>query len=75
MGDGWCGEALGKGDAAIAFEGGWLDPFMSSTYPKVTYAWAPMPVGSTGKPVTISYTVSLLDGRGLGQQGLRLRPA
>jgi len=58
MGAGWCGEALGKGDVAIAFEGGWLDPFMSSTYPDVKYAWAPMPVGSSGAPVTISYTVS-----------------
>lgn len=58
MGDGWCGEALGKGDAAIVFEGGWLDPYMTSTYPDLKYAWAPMPVGSSGSPVTISYTVS-----------------
>lgn len=58
MGDGWCGEALGKGDVAIAFEGGWLDPYMTSTYPDAKYAWAPMPVGSTGAPVTISFTVS-----------------
>ena len=28
LGAGWCGEALGKGSAAIAFEGGWLDPYM-----------------------------------------------
>jgi len=58
MGDGWCGEALGKGDAAIAFEGGWLDPFMSSTYPDIKYQWAPMPTGTTGSPVTLAYTVS-----------------
>lgn len=58
MGDGWCGDALGKGHAAIAFEGGWLDPFMSSTYPDITYAWAPVPTGSSGSPVTISYTAS-----------------
>ena len=36
MGDGWCGDALGKGDAAIVFEGGWLDPAMTSTYPDTT---------------------------------------
>jgi multiple sugar transport system substrate-binding protein len=58
MGDGWCGDAIGKGDAAVIFEGGWLDPAMTSTYPNVHYAWAPVPTGSTGKPVTISFTVS-----------------
>jgi multiple sugar transport system substrate-binding protein len=58
MGDGWCGEALGKGDAAAIFEGGWLDPFMTSTYPTVKYAWNEMPVGTSGTPVTISFTVS-----------------
>jgi multiple sugar transport system substrate-binding protein len=24
LGSGWCGEALGKGNAAIIFEGNWL---------------------------------------------------
>ena len=43
MGDDWCGTSLGKHHAAIAFEGGWLDPAMSSTYPDVKYAWAQMP--------------------------------
>ena len=58
MGAGWCGEALGKKSAAIAFEGGWVDPFMSETFPDVKYDWAPVPTGSSGKPVTISFTVS-----------------
>jgi multiple sugar transport system substrate-binding protein len=58
LGDGWCGDALGKGHVAMIFEGGWLDPAMSSTYPDVKYAWAAMPTGSSGSPVTISYTVS-----------------
>ena len=58
MGSGWCGEALGKGQAAFAFEGGWLDPFMTSTFPDVKYAWGQMPTGSSGSPVTISFTVS-----------------
>ncbi len=57
MGDGWCGDALGKKHAAIIFEGGWLDPAMES-FPDVKYAWATMPTGSSGKPVTISFTVS-----------------
>jgi multiple sugar transport system substrate-binding protein len=58
LGSGWCGEALGKKQVAMTFEGGWLDPAMVGTYPDVKYAWAEMPTGSSGKPVTISYTVS-----------------
>jgi multiple sugar transport system substrate-binding protein len=58
MGDGWCGDSLGKKHAAIIFEGGWLDPAMTSTYPSVKYQWAVMPTGSSGQPVTISFTVS-----------------
>lgn len=58
LGSGWCGEALGKKQVAFAFEGGWLDPFMTSTYPDVKYTWAEMPTGSSGSPVTISFTVS-----------------
>jgi multiple sugar transport system substrate-binding protein len=58
MGDGWCGDSLGKKHAAIAFEGGWLDPAMTSTYPAVKYAWGQFPTGSSGNPVTISYTAS-----------------
>lgn len=58
MGAGWCGDALGQGLSAIAFEGGWLDPAMTSTYPDSPYAWAPVPTGSSGSPVTISFTAS-----------------
>ena len=58
LGSSWCGEALGKKQVAMIFEGGWLDPFMTSTYPDVKYAWNEMPVGSSGSPVTISFTVS-----------------
>lgn len=58
MGSGWCGEALGKGQVAMTFEGGWLDPYMAGQFPDIKYAWAPVPTGSSGSPVTISYTVS-----------------
>lgn len=58
MGDGWCGEALGKGDVAIAFEGGWLKGYMDSTFPDIKWNFAEMPVGSIGEPVTISYTAA-----------------
>ncbi len=58
MGDGWCGDALGKGDAAIAFEGAWLDGAMTSAYPDTKYAWGVVPTGTSGSPVTIHFTVS-----------------
>ncbi len=58
LGSGWCGEALGKGQVGIIFEGGWLDPFMTSTFPDIGYEWAEMPTGSSGEKVTLSYTVS-----------------
>jgi multiple sugar transport system substrate-binding protein len=54
----WCGEQLGKGNVAIAFEGGWLKGFMDTTYPDVHYAFAEMPQGSIGQPMTISYTAA-----------------
>jgi multiple sugar transport system substrate-binding protein len=58
LGDSWCGEALGKGDVAIIFEGGWLVGYMKDTFPNVKYAFAEMPVGSIGEKTTISYTAA-----------------
>ncbi|MFN8631087.1 MAG: sugar ABC transporter substrate-binding protein [Chloroflexota bacterium] len=58
LGAGWCGEALGKKSSAIIFEGGWLDPYMKSTYPDIKYTWTQVPTGSSGSPVTISYTAA-----------------
>jgi multiple sugar transport system substrate-binding protein len=58
LGDGWCGEALGKGDVAIAFEGGWLFGYMRDTYPDINWAFAEMPTGSSGEKATITYTAA-----------------
>jgi multiple sugar transport system substrate-binding protein len=38
----WCGQELGQGNAAIAFEGNWLLPYMRTTYPKTNFRVAPM---------------------------------
>jgi multiple sugar transport system substrate-binding protein len=57
LGDGWCGEALGKGDVAIAFEGGWLKGAMDA-FPKIKWQFAEMPTGSSGQKVTINYTAA-----------------
>jgi len=60
LGSGWCGEALGKGKAAIAFEGNWLLPFMKSTYPTVRYGIFPMVQQKTGGNLafTVSYSMA-----------------
>jgi multiple sugar transport system substrate-binding protein len=56
MGDDWCGKALGEKKVAIIFEGGWLDPFMKSSFPGTKYAWAEMPKGT--QQATLGFTVS-----------------
>jgi multiple sugar transport system substrate-binding protein len=60
LGAGWCGEALGKQKAAIIFEGNWVLPFMSSTYPSVGYKVYPMVKNKTGGNLgfTVSYSVA-----------------
>jgi multiple sugar transport system substrate-binding protein len=57
MGDGWCGDSIGKGNAAFTFEGGWLVGHLRNTFPDLKWALAEMPTGSAGKQ-TISYTAS-----------------
>jgi multiple sugar transport system substrate-binding protein len=60
LGSGWCGEALGKGKAAIIMEGNWLLPFMKSTYPSVQYGIFPMIKDKTGGNLafTVSYSMA-----------------
>jgi multiple sugar transport system substrate-binding protein len=60
LGSSWCGEALGKGKAAIIFEGNWVLPFMKSTYPGIQYGVFPMVKGKTGGNLafTVSYSMA-----------------
>jgi multiple sugar transport system substrate-binding protein len=60
LGVDWCGTALGKGKSAIIFEGNWLLPFMTSTYPKVSYGIFPMIKDKTGGNLafTVSYSMA-----------------
>jgi multiple sugar transport system substrate-binding protein len=52
----WCGQELGQGHAAIAFEGNWLLPYMKSTYPNTHFAVHPMVKGKTNG--NLAFTVS-----------------
>ncbi len=56
IGAGWDGEAFGKGEVAMTFEGSWMIPYMSSTYPDVKYGIAPLPSAPTGGHSNLVYT-------------------
>ena len=60
LGAGWCGEALGKKQASIIFEGNWVYSFMKETYPDVPFAVRPMvknaKTGNLG--FTVSYSIA-----------------
>jgi len=60
LGVGWCGEALGKQKAAIAFEGNWVLPYMKSTFPSTRYGVFPMIANKTGGNLgfTVSYSMA-----------------
>jgi multiple sugar transport system substrate-binding protein len=59
LGAGWCGEALGKQQASIIFEGNWVTGFMQDTYPSVRFTTLPMirnkARGNLG--FTVSYSI------------------
>jgi multiple sugar transport system substrate-binding protein len=56
VGASWNGDAFGQQRAAMVLEGGWLTPYMASTYPSVQYGIAPLPAGPTGTRADLSYT-------------------
>jgi multiple sugar transport system substrate-binding protein len=56
LGVGWCGEAIGKEKAAIAFEGNWAFPYLPDTFPNVKWRFFPVPKGKV--PATLAFTVS-----------------
>jgi multiple sugar transport system substrate-binding protein len=56
LGVGWCGEAIGKEKAAIAFEGNWAFPYLPETFPNVRWRFFPMPKGKVRS--TLAFTVS-----------------
>ncbi len=56
MGVDWCGQALGEERVAIAFEGNWVGPAMSTTYPDVAYTVSAIPSGA--EQATLSFTAA-----------------
>ncbi|MBA3851157.1 MAG: extracellular solute-binding protein [Chloroflexi bacterium] len=56
MGVDWCGQALGEERVAIAFEGNWVGPAMSGTYPEVAYTVSAIPADA--EQATLSFTAA-----------------
>src|SRR5438128_1783947 len=55
----WAGDAFGRQRGAMALEGGWLIPYLKSTYPDVDYDIAPLPINpATNKRADLLYTNS-----------------
>lgn len=52
----WNGDAFGKQRAAMVIEGGWLMPYMASTYPGIPYGIAPIPAAPNGKRASLTFT-------------------
>ena len=59
-GAGWCGQAIGQRTSAISFEGNWLLPYMSSTYPSTKYKIFPLPrqKAKGNLAFTVSYSMA-----------------
>lgn len=60
LGDGWPGDSLSNGKAAMVIEGGWMIPFMKEKAPTLEYGIAELPAGvKQGNLLfTVSYSMS-----------------
>ena len=60
LGVDWCGEALGKEKAAIIFEGNWVIPYMTDTFPNIRYTLSRMTRGKQegNLAFTVSYSMA-----------------
>jgi multiple sugar transport system substrate-binding protein len=61
LGQGWQGTDFGMGQCAMVYEGGWLIPYMTSTFPGVKYGVSRLPAGPVGKGnmiFTVSWSIS-----------------
>jgi multiple sugar transport system substrate-binding protein len=61
LGVGWCGEAIGKEKAAIAFEGNWIYGYLQKDFPNVRFTVYPMLRNRAQG--NLSFTVSYSIGR------------
>ncbi len=53
---GWNGEAFGKGRAAMAIEGNWINPYLQDQFPDLNWGVTELPSGPGGQ-ATMAFTV------------------
>lgn len=61
LGQGWQGTVFGMGQCAMVYEGGWMIPYMTSSFPGVQYGVSRLPAGPAGKgnlTFTVSWSIS-----------------
>jgi multiple sugar transport system substrate-binding protein len=60
VGSSWSGDTFGRQDAAMAFEGSWLTPYLQTTFPLLPYGVASLPKGPAGRSnflFTVAYVI------------------
>jgi len=61
VGEGWQGTVFGKGQFAMVYEGGWLIPYLTSSFPNTKYGVVVPPAGPKGEGnliFTVSWSIS-----------------
>ncbi|MGZ8481065.1 MAG: ABC transporter substrate-binding protein [Candidatus Limnocylindria bacterium] len=61
IGAGWCGEAYGTGQAAMAIEGNWMVSYMENDFPDMPYEMAELPQGTQqgNLAFTVAYSMGV----------------
>jgi multiple sugar transport system substrate-binding protein len=61
IGAGWCGEAFGTEQAAMAIEGNWMVSYMDNDFPDVPYEMAELPQGAQqgNLAFTVAYSIGV----------------
>lgn len=60
VGSSFSGDALGREEAAMAFEGSWLTPYLQTTFPTLRYGVSQLPRGPAGRSnflFTVAYVI------------------
>ncbi|MNX16078.1 Multiple sugar-binding protein precursor [compost metagenome] len=60
VGSSWSGDAFGRQNVAMAFEGSWLTPYLQTSFPSLPYGVAQLPRGPAGRSnflFTVAYVI------------------
>ncbi|HEY9898662.1 MAG TPA: ABC transporter substrate-binding protein [Pantanalinema sp.] len=60
VGASWTGDAFGRAQAAMVFEGSWLTPYLEESFPRLDYGLTQLPRGPAGRSnflFTVAYVI------------------